>query len=306
MESCRSWKTKSLYVFIALGFISLLAIAQFQKVHPEVPFVPTPEEVVDTMLEMLEIDEDDVLFDLGCGDGRIVITAAKKYGCRGVGIDIDPERIQESRDNAVKEGVEDRVEFIQKDLFETDLSQATAVTLYLLTEVNLRLRPKLLRELTPGTRVVSHDFDMGKWIADREMFLEDYWEVHTVYLWSIPANVTGTWTWTLPVDGKRVDFSLKLEQKFQTLTGKIRVGFMDYPVSVEAGKIQGTKLRFSFERKAGGSSQHLFFEGIAVGHSLEGIMRADGKNLTQRWKAVRDPSTVKPIDDSERNAFKQQ
>jgi SAM-dependent methyltransferase len=299
----KSWKTKSLIFVISLVFLFLLGKAQEPQVHPEVPFVPTPEEVVETMLEMLEIDENDVLYDLGCGDGRIVVTAAKKYGCRGVGIDIDPQRILESRENAAKEGVEDRVEFIQMDLFKADLSQATAVTLYLLTEVNLRLRPKLLQELNPGTPVVSHDFDMGKWIADRETFLEDYWEVHTVYLWTIPANVSGTWIWTFPDNGKSEEFSLKLEQKFQTLAGKVRVGQVEYPVSIEAGKIQGNKLRFSFERKARGDVQRLSFEGIVVGHTLEGIMKIEGTGRTERWTARRNPSTVRPIDDSEKGSF---
>ncbi len=126
-------------------------------------FVPTPEAVVAEMLKVAKVGKNDVLYDLGSGDGRIPITAAKKYGTRGVGVDIDPERIQEANANAKAAGVTDKVKFIQGNLFEIDLSKATVVTLYLLNSLNLKLRPKLLSELKPGTRIVSHSFDMGDW-----------------------------------------------------------------------------------------------------------------------------------------------
>jgi ubiquinone/menaquinone biosynthesis C-methylase UbiE len=126
-----------------------------------------------------------VVYDLGCGDGRIVITAAKRYGARGLGVDLDPQRIKESNANARKEGVTDRVKFIEGDLFKVNLKDATVVTLYLLPEVNLRLRPKLFRELRPGTRVVSHDFDMGEWKPEKTVTVRDQRE-HTIYFWTIP------------------------------------------------------------------------------------------------------------------------
>ena len=156
-----------------------------QTVTPEVPYVPTPPEVVAEMLRVAKVGKDDVLYDLGSGDGRIVITAAQQFGTRGVGVDIDPQRIQEANENAQRAGVSDRVEFRQQDLFETDLSDATVVTLYLLPEVNLRLRPKLLRELKPGTRIVSHQFDMGDWQPEQVIEIDD----RRVYYWVVPETV---------------------------------------------------------------------------------------------------------------------
>jgi SAM-dependent methyltransferase len=147
----------------------------------EVPYVPTPPEVVDAMLDAVHVTGDDLLYDLGCGDGRIVIAAAKRFGTRGVGIDIDPQRIAEANANAKAAGVEDLVEFREQNLFEVDLRRATVVTLYLLSSVNLKLRPKLLREVRPGTRVVSHAFDMGDWLPDQELTVSN----RAVYVWRV-------------------------------------------------------------------------------------------------------------------------
>lgn len=158
-----------------------------QKPALDVPYVPTPPEVVDEMLRMAAVTKDDVVYDLGCGDGRIVIAAAKKYGARGVGVDIDPQRIKEANENARKEGVTDHVKFIQQDLFQTDLSEATVVTLYLLPDINLKLRPKLWRELRPGARVVSHAFTMGDWEPERTANVDG----RMVYFWTIPSKKTG-------------------------------------------------------------------------------------------------------------------
>jgi len=154
---------------------------------PDVIYVPTPPEVVKAMLETAGVTAKDLVYDLGCGDGRIVIEAAKTYGARGVGIDIDPERIKEATANAAKAGVGDRVKFTQADLFETDLSPATVVTLYLLESLNLKLQPKLVSELKPGTRIVSHAFSMGPWTPDKELTVEG----RRVYLWTIPPKGTG-------------------------------------------------------------------------------------------------------------------
>jgi SAM-dependent methyltransferase len=150
---------------------------------PDVIFVPTPNDIVDTMLRMAGVSGKDTVYDLGCGDGRIVITAAQKYGARGVGIDIDPERVKEATENTRKAGVADRVKIVRGDLFEADISPATVVTLYLLTDLNLKVRPKLLKELKPGTRVVSHAFGMGDWKPEKT---EDVGGT-TVYLWRIPS-----------------------------------------------------------------------------------------------------------------------
>jgi len=151
---------------------------------PDVIFVPTPNEIVDTMLRMAAVTRKDTVYDLGCGDGRIVIAAAQKYGARGVGIDIDPERVAEATENVRRGGVADRVKIIQGDLFEADIRPATVVTLYLLTDLNLKLRPKLWRDLNPGTRVVSHAFSMGDWTPERTVEVQGT----NVYLWRIPPR----------------------------------------------------------------------------------------------------------------------
>jgi precorrin-6B methylase 2 len=167
------------------------AVTQQPSRPPDVPYVPTPPEVVAEMLRMAKVTKNDMVYDLGCGDGRIVITAAKEYGARGVGIDINPERIKESNENARKEGVEDRVRFMTKDLFEANLSEATVVTLYLLPEVNLKLRPKLLRELKPGTRIVSHSFSMGDWNPEKVVTVKSGGTDRTIYYWTVPAAGLG-------------------------------------------------------------------------------------------------------------------
>ena len=170
---------------LSLG--ALPALAQDAKPDatselPSVPYVPTPQEVVDKMLEMAKVTSKDVVYDLGCGDGRIVITAAQKYGCRAVGIDIDPQRIKEATANISAAKVSDKVRLIEGDLFETDISEATVVTLYLLTRLNEKLKPKLLKELRPGTRVVSHAFDMGDWSPEAKSQVG----ASSVFLWRIP------------------------------------------------------------------------------------------------------------------------
>jgi SAM-dependent methyltransferase len=148
------------------------------------PYVTTPDEVVEAMLRLAKVDARDNVYDLGCGDGRIVIAAAKKFGARGVGIDLNPERIREARANAQKAGVEALLRFQVNDLFDSDIHPATVVALYLLPDLNLRLRPKLLKELKPGSRVISHDFHMGDWKADKEQAVGS----SRIYLWTIPAK----------------------------------------------------------------------------------------------------------------------
>jgi len=163
------------------------AYAQAQKAAPRTPdviFVPTPQEVVEDMLRLVNVKKGDVLYDLGSGDGRIPITAAKLYGVRGIGIDIDPQRIAEAQENAKKAGVSHLVEFRQADLFASDFKEATVITLYLLPELNVKLRPKLLSELKVGTRIVSHQFDMGEWKADKKLESNG----RTIYFWTIPAS----------------------------------------------------------------------------------------------------------------------
>lgn len=170
------------YFFLATAS---LVYAQEKAVSPDVRYVPTRQEVVDAMLEVADVDENDVVYDLGCGDGRIVITAAKEYGASGVGIDIDPERIEEANENARKAKVTDKVEFRTGNLFETDFSEASVVTLYLLTSLNLKLRPILLEQLKPGTRIVSHAFSMGDWEPEQTLYVGG----STIHFWVVPEDV---------------------------------------------------------------------------------------------------------------------
>lgn len=157
--------------------------------EPDVVYVPTPDEVVEKMLELAKVGKNDVLYDLGSGDGRIPITAAQKFGTRGFGVELRPELIQEANQNAQKAGVSDRVQFLQQDLFQTNISNASVVTLYLLPELNVKLRPMLFQQLKPGTRIVSHDFDMGDWKPEQTVQVQGPNRVHTVYSWVIPEKV---------------------------------------------------------------------------------------------------------------------
>jgi len=175
-------------VFVVAAWL-LTGMAEGQNPSPEqirinTPYVASQPRIVNAMLELANVTGGDTVYDLGCGDGRIVIAAAQKYGARGVGIDINPARIEEARANARDAGVDHRVSFEANDLFDADIHSATVVALYLLPDVNLRLRPRLLRELKPGTRVVSHAFDMGDWKPDKELVVEG----ERLYLWTIPPH----------------------------------------------------------------------------------------------------------------------
>jgi hypothetical protein len=183
--------TRALLAVAAAAVVALVPIrsapaisAQSKAANaPDVLYVPTPQPVVDAMLELAAVKKDDVVYDLGSGDGRIVITAAKKYGARGVGIDIDPALVKKALDNAAAAGVSDRVRFVTQNLFTADIKEATVVTLYLLQSINERLRPKLVRELKPATRVVSHVFNMGpEWPPERELVVDR----SRIFLWRIP------------------------------------------------------------------------------------------------------------------------
>jgi SAM-dependent methyltransferase len=172
------------------------AILWAQSAQPQrtldVPYVPTTDEAVDAMLKLADVKASDIVYDLGCGDGRIVIAAAKTYGAHGVGIDINPERIAEAKANAQKAGVENLVRFEENDLFKADIHEASVVTLFLLSSVNLKLRPKLLQDLKPGTRIVSNTFDMGDWKPDKEATVgkspEEGFLSHKLYFWVVPTK----------------------------------------------------------------------------------------------------------------------
>jgi len=212
----------------------------------DVPFVPTDDRLVRHMLELGGVNEKDLVYDLGCGDGRIVMTAARDYGARGVGIDKDPQRLEEARELAKWNGVRHMLALIEDDLLTVDISKATVVMLYLLPALNLELRPRLLNELQPGTRIVSHDFDMADWQAD-ERVVHD---VGTLLLWIVPAKVAGTWEWQAK-DGQR--YRVALEQEFQKVTGKAWVN--DQPAQLHSAQLRGTRLQLAIQGDDAGPLQ---------------------------------------------------
>ncbi len=255
---------------------------------PDVHFVPTAVEVVKAMLDAAKVNKQDLVYDLGCGDGRIVITAVKRYGAsRGVCVDIDPARIKESRRNADTAGVAEKIEFMNADLFQTDLSEATVVTLYLLPMLNVRLRPKLFRELPPGTRIVSNAFDMGDWKADSTMNVKNEGGFTSyAYLWHIPADISGTWKVTAPGGG----FTLRLEQTYQQLKGTAEAG--GKPVMLEEPKVKGDSVTFTL--RDGPAARR--FSGVAQPEKMSGTVtggRATGAQAGP-WSASRTQRGARP------------
>ena len=263
--------------------------------EPRVPYVPTPHEVVDRMLQMAKVSAHDYLIDLGSGDGRIVVTAAKKYGARGFGVDINPTRVAEAVENAQKAGVTDKVAFYQRDLFQTDLSQATVITMYLLPRVNLELRPKLL-DLKPGTRIVSHDFSMDDWKPDAFVTLEVKEKYggaggqSDIYFWVVPAKVAGSWRWELPSAGKGArpqTYAVTLGQTFQMVTGSANVNGRNTPL--QNVKLQGDEISFSFMAEMGAGPVKHEFKGKVDGDSISGSATLSGSRTQGQydWNATR-------------------
>ncbi len=260
----------------------------------DVPYVPTKYPVVDEMLKLAGVQKGDVVYDLGCGDGRLVVTAAQRYGAHGVGFDIDPERIAESGENATKAGVTGLVKFHEQDLFTADFHEATVMTLYLLTSVNLKLRPKLLRELRPGTRIVSHNFGMGEWKPDASSSVDVEDISHEVYLWIIPANISGSWSWT---QGKKpVAIEMAVEQAFQYPMAKARSGGKE--IEVKDLSLKGDQVKFVLDLPYEDKIVPMAFEGKAFNGSITGTITfaSAGKDVVWEWKARRNPATEKPID----------
>ncbi|MBA2458046.1 MAG: class I SAM-dependent methyltransferase [Gemmatimonadales bacterium] len=250
---------------------------------PDVVFVATPLGVVDAMLNLARVTESDVVFDLGSGDGRIVIAAAKHYGARSVGIEIDSNLVAESRRSAEAAGVGERAEFRRGNLFATDLRRASVVTLYLGRTLNERLRPILLRNLRPGTRVVSQNFDMGDWRPDSVVLVRgrNFGET-PVHLWVIPANVAGTWDVTVEGRGagpKR--FQLVLAQRYQALTGEVRPAVGE--LLLERARLRADSLIFALA----GSGTELQFQGGVEGNTASGTVGSGAGAEQRRWRAAR-------------------
>jgi SAM-dependent methyltransferase len=266
-----------LCLILAIG--SLWAGGSAQTRTPDVIYVPTPPNVVAEMLRLTKVTKNDVVYDLGCGDGRLVITAARRYGARGVGIDIDPQRIRESRANARKAGVTKRVKFLEQDLFQTDIREASVVTLYLLPKLNVELRPKLLRDLRPGTRLVSHDFDMAEWQPDQTVQVTGASRQHSVYYWVIPARVDGMWHLSLPTPMGAQEYVLHLEQQFQEVRGTIRMQDNDLPIT--NATLTGDHLRFTVTT---GEKVKMSFDGRVDTNAMRGGVEVQGGTTAGRYQ----------------------
>ena len=261
-----------------------------KKTAPDVPFEPTPDDVVERMVRIAELKKSDVVYDLGCGDGRIVIAAVKRAGCRGVGIDIDEALVKRSRENAARAGVADRTRFIEQDLFTADIREATVVMLFLWPEVNIRLRPILLNELRPGSRVVSHMHTMGEWKPDKMEAMGR----REIMLWVIPANAGGTWTWktTGPSGAAHV---LELEQRYQRIRGTLSRGGLKAPIAEAV--LSGDRISFNVEGEVNVAGTTREYRGVVRENTITGtvVERRGAKVATAKWKAVRDPSTAGSI-----------
>jgi len=249
----------------------------------DVPYVPTPMPVVNEMFGLAELKKGDVLLDLGCGDGRIPIQAALQYGIKAYGVDLNPERIRESRENAKEAGVEDLVEFQRQDIFETDLTKASVITMYLLPSVNLKLRPRILNEARPGTRIVSHDFNMSEWYSDEDsmVFVDD--EAHIVYTWMVPANLTGEWD--LKLRDSSLEVKITFNQVFQFAQGKVIPEKKGWKITDE--DIQGDKI--SFTLLTPGSDWN--FKGKVEEDVMRGKVHRSGSSEIILWEALRYPDT---------------
>ena len=272
--------------FVLAG-IWVSACAQPQPRKPDVEYVPTPHPVVAEMLRLVAVKPTDVIYDLGCGDGRVVITAARRYGARGVGIDIDPKRIKESRANARQAGVVNRVKFLQQDLFATDIRAATVVALYLLPELNRKLRPKLLNDLRPGTRVVSHDFDMGDWHPDQVVYVPGSVYEHTVYYWVIPANIDGAWQMSVPAPTGERRYLLRIQQRYQEVRGTVSAD--GEAALITNATLTGDHLRFTVTTAIRGEEVKMSFDGRASGDAMRGSMEVQGGAIAggYDWTAQR-------------------
>jgi hypothetical protein len=258
-------------VLSAFAIVVVVGAAVAEKFEPysgqpgkDVVWVPSPQALVDRMLDMARVGPSDILYDLGSGDGRTVITAAKR-GATAFGVEFNPNMVNLARENAKNAGVSDRATFIEGDLFQADISKATVITLFLLPQLNVKLRPKLL-ELKPGTRIVSNSFDMGDWTSDQTIQAgEGCTSWCRAHLWYVPAKVAGTWK--LPDGGE-----LTLDQKYQMISGRLHIGNSNFTIS--SGRVIGDTITFT------AGTQH--YTGRVNGNAIEGIAQT-----STGWRATR-------------------
>ncbi len=262
---------------------------------PDVPYVPTPEIVVTEMLKLAGVNRDDVVYDLGSGDGRLVITAIKDYGARrGVGVDINPGLVRLSNENAQKAGVGDRAQFLQQDLFQTDFREASVVTLYLLPQINLKLRPKLLSDLKPGTRLVSHAFTMGDWKPDKTVTVPGNATSsvpRNIYYWVVPANISGDWQGRVEyAPGRSQPYTLRFNQQFQQVKGDAIADGKKY--TIPNITLTGDRLTFSRSETIQGQQGTIQFNGRIEGNTLKGTAGIKWGVLTRNFPIVAQRSTT--------------
>jgi SAM-dependent methyltransferase len=271
----------SFLLALALG-VPACAFAQDKDYTPtvgqegkDVIWVPTPQALVEKMLDMAKLTAKDIHYDLGSGDGRTVIAAAKR-GAQAFGVEYNPDMVALSERAAAKEGVAGKVKFINGDIFQTDFSQATVLTLYLLPSLNLKLRPTILK-MKPGTRVVSHAFNMDEWQPDQTENVEG----RTAYLWIVPAAVEGTWRWNGSGGGPK-QYQLKLRQQFQSVQGEIELD--GRPGQLRDVKLRGDQLSFTVLDASGARRD---FSGRVAGNSMQGLMKPLSGSGEAKWSATR-------------------
>jgi hypothetical protein len=259
---------------------SAACAADLKPIKDAGPYVPSPESVVSDMLRYADVNANDFLIDLGSGDGRIVLTAAKVFGARGFGVEIKEDLVRKANEAAQKEGLADRVKFIKADLFKTDISQATIITMYLLPDTVNMLKDKLLTELKPGTRIVSHDYPLTGWIPEKyvQMDLEEKVKISGVtttliYLYIVPAKVAGKWEAHMPPAISKQPATLSLRQQLTRVSGSLHLDGKDVPL--EEAKLRGDKLTFRLSGRKGE------FSGTVKERAIEGMV--DGK---QPWSAA--------------------
>lgn len=283
-----NWKNTLLT--LVLPALALTAPVSAQEGRGDVVYVPTPQIVVDEMLTMAKVGPQDFLIDLGSGDGRLVITAAKKFGAQAVGVDLDTYLLRVAREAAKLKGVADRVKFVEEDLFETDLSKATVITSYLLPEMNLKLRPKILA-LKPGTRVVAHDYHMGDWYPDLQKDIPVPEKVvgtpgvSYIYYWVVPSKVAGKWQARVNIAGRETPYDIAFEQLFQMLEGSLSAGKASAPLRGHI--LDGDQITFTTQAKASPGGRRHEWTGRIAGDTMQGTVRiGDGASAREaKWTA---------------------
>lgn len=282
----RTYGMIGLAITLAAAPITASHAAEGQKftgekgVELDAPYVPTPQEIAEAMLTMAEVGPDDIVYDLGSGDGRLVISAVRDYNAKkGVGVDLDPVRVAEARANAKAGGVADRAIFYEGDLFEFDFSEATVLTMYLLPDMILKLRPTIQSSMKPGSRVVAHDFHMGDWVSDKHQTLNG----RTVYYWVVPARVGGTWEWRMGRETYRADIT----QTYQAVAGTLSADGAEGDLQLTS--LVGDTLKFEARLPGPTGTQALAFNGKVDGDTITATVIMDGRTTDVTATRMKTP-----------------